>query len=534
MSTTENLEVEAKFTVDPDTAVPALISLAEVATVDPVETINLSAVYYDTEDLRLTRNKLTLRRRTGGADAGWHLKTPAEHGRIEYGAPLGEEGAAAPAEILGPVRALIRDLPLKPIAQVDNRREQQILRDATGAPVAEFCDDHVTAMSLLPGGEVTEWREWELELAQGLPGTPRAAVLMRHAHSMLLAAGADDSDSPSKLRTALSDSVDNVPLPDAPERPAKGTAARTVVDALTANRDRLLQMDPAVRRDEEDSIHQMRVATRELRSHLQTFEGILGGDEYERVEKELKALASILGIARDAEVVAARFLALLDRDETYVLPDATRADLTDTMSIEYKRAHRNVVLALDSERYLALLDSLDNLLLEPPVVSPRVEAGENEEGDVGKRGTSEILSEHLATAYRDLRKKHRKAVKGREGTSLPLVDRENRFHSVRKAAKKLRYSAEAAQSAGLNTKKLIKACKKLQSALGDFQDTVTAREVLQRKAAFAHQKGRDTFGYGVLFQIEYLDGHTALQEYDELFASIESEYATMIRKNDLG
>lgn len=534
MSTTENLEVEAKFTVDTNTAVPALISLAEVATVDPVETINLSAIYYDTEDLRLTRNKLTLRRRTGGADAGWHLKTPTEHGRIEYGAPLGDEGAGAPSEILGPVRALVRNLPLVPIAQVDNRREQQVLRDATGTPVAEFCDDHVTATSFLPGGEVTEWHEWELELADGLPGTPRGAVLMHHAHSMLLAAGANDSDSPSKLRTALGDSVDNVPLPNTPKRPAKGTAARTVVDALSANRDRLLQLDPAVRRDEEDSIHQMRVATRELRSHLQTFDGILGGAEFERVEKELKALASILGIARDAEVVAARFLALLNRDETYVLPDATRADLTDTMTHDYKRAHRNVVLALDSDRYLALLDSLDNLIVDPPVVTRRVEEGESEDGDVGKQSTSEILSEHLTTAYRDLRKKHRKAIRGRDDSSLPLIERENRFHSVRKAAKKLRYSAEAAQSAGVNTKKLAKACKNLQSALGDFQDSVTAREVLQRKATEAHQKGHDTFGYGMLFQIEFVDGHAALEDYDELFASIESEYATMIRKNDLG
>ena len=38
---------------------------------------DLSATYYDTADLRLLQSKLTLRRRVGGDDAGWHLKLPA-------------------------------------------------------------------------------------------------------------------------------------------------------------------------------------------------------------------------------------------------------------------------------------------------------------------------------------------------------------------------------------------------------------------------------------------------------------------------
>ncbi|WP_242418751.1 CYTH domain-containing protein, partial [Frankia sp. CpI1-P] len=39
-------------------------------------TVTLDAVYYDSDDLRLARNQITLRRRTGGHDAGWHLKLP--------------------------------------------------------------------------------------------------------------------------------------------------------------------------------------------------------------------------------------------------------------------------------------------------------------------------------------------------------------------------------------------------------------------------------------------------------------------------
>ncbi|HEX6401673.1 MAG TPA: CYTH domain-containing protein [Pseudonocardiaceae bacterium] len=38
---------------------------------------NLEAVYFDTADLRLLRTGITLRRREGGSDPGWHLKLPA-------------------------------------------------------------------------------------------------------------------------------------------------------------------------------------------------------------------------------------------------------------------------------------------------------------------------------------------------------------------------------------------------------------------------------------------------------------------------
>lgn len=43
------------------------------------------------------------------------------------------------------------------------------------------------------------------------------------------------------------------------------------------------------------------------------------------------------------------------------------------MGREYSRAHRKVVAALDSDRYLELLDSLDNLLANPPVETPEAE-----------------------------------------------------------------------------------------------------------------------------------------------------------------
>jgi len=73
------LEVERKFTVPPDFVVPELAMHGWA--VAPETTVVLDATYYDTEDLRLARAHITLRRRVGGSDAGWHLKLPAGRDR---------------------------------------------------------------------------------------------------------------------------------------------------------------------------------------------------------------------------------------------------------------------------------------------------------------------------------------------------------------------------------------------------------------------------------------------------------------------
>src|SRR5699024_5620790 len=110
--------------------------------------------------------------------------------------------------------------------------------------------------------------------------------------------------------------------------------------------------------------------TRELRSHMETFHGIIGGPEIKHIEAELKLLASILGVARDAEVVEERWQSLLAAEDSDTLDDTTRGHIANDMGKEYARAHRKVVAALNSDRYLNLLDSLDELLADPPVSSP--------------------------------------------------------------------------------------------------------------------------------------------------------------------
>ena len=563
MSTRIFLEVEAKFAVIDTAVVPDLTRITGVATIAATRTHRMSAIYYDTEDLRLTRSHITLRRREGGSDDGWHLKFPGVGGRLEIHADTGEpvDGLyQIPEEILAQVRALTRREELNPIAQVDNHRVESILAGLDGSPLAEFCDDHVSAWSLLPGGVHTSWREWELELAGETADTDTGAPLLHSATQLFLRAGARVSSSPAKLVMALGDSIHQAPLP-----PFLVTAdvdtdspAAAVIAALKLNRDKLLEYDPKVRRDEWDSIHQMRVATRELRSHMETFNGILGGEELEHIEAELKLLAGMLGHAQDAEVVEERFLHLLDAEDSDVLDETTREHLRHDMGEEYRRAHRRAVLTLDSDRYLNLLDAIDTLLAEPPIIGaqttlaavvqesatapedtaditeldevaePSEEAGAEQPTAPQAQSPEEveaILSQHLAAAYKKLMKRHRRAVENQDNHELTLHQREEYFHDMRKSAKKLRYAAEAVGAAtSLKTKHLYNACKQMQSSLGDFQDAVTSRDKLVHMAQAARRRGEDTFGYGLLYQRERFSGLKSLENYAEEVKAIRSAY----------
>lgn len=572
MSPKTFLEVEAKFAVDESTPVPDLTQLEEVARVAETRHHSMSAIYYDTEDLRLTHAKITLRRRTGGNDDGWHIKIPGDAGRTEIRAELGEpvDGRyEVPAELIHEVRSVIRNHPLAPIAQVDNNRTELLLVDEADRPVAEFCDDHVTGFSFLPGGTQCAWREWEVELAGELPASKKGGSLLRHATSLLISSGARVSSSPSKLKSALGDSINNVALPPAlavsnldPDSPAAA-----VVNALKANRDKLVEYDPRVRRDEWDSVHQMRVATRELRSHLQTFHGIVVGPEIERLESDLKQLASMLGVARDAEVVEERWQNLLASEDSDVLDEATREHIAHDMGRDYRRAHRRVIAALDSDQYLDLLDALDAFLTNPPVAGEdtelegdatdsdaesaasesveEIESPEKQEQpkeskpkhakseDAEHHDLDTVMALHLNQAYDKLVKRHKKAVKNWDNTELTLHEREEYFHDMRKAAKKLRYAAEAAGSAtNLKTKNLYKACKNMQSVLGDFQDSVTSRDKLIELAETARRRGEDTFGYGLLYQRERAIGLEALDAYAESFKAIKSAFKPLRKKLD--
>jgi len=160
-------ETEAKFRVNPTFELPVVVGVVPaVVSADPATHISMNAVYYDTPDLRLAREGVTLRRRSGGADAGWHLKLPVLAHTVPDGTGVRDEiqlpdSVEIPAQLRALVTVWVRTATLGPVATLASERTTQILRGADGGALAELVDDTVS----VEGGShnQAQFRELEVE-----------------------------------------------------------------------------------------------------------------------------------------------------------------------------------------------------------------------------------------------------------------------------------------------------------------------------------------------------------------------------------
>ena len=202
MDATDQMEVEQKYDAGPDFEMPDLGTLPGYSVTAP-ETFHMSAIYFDTDDLRLAASKVTLRRRTGGEDDAWHLKLPVRPGtRRERHLPLDAGTDTVPGPMQDMVAEFTGGRPLRPIAQLDTVRVIRRLAGPDGQARAEVADDHVTGRRLHSGTQPTTaspltWHEIEVELMSGEPDVLAAAG------DLLRAAGARPSASASKLSRVL-------------------------------------------------------------------------------------------------------------------------------------------------------------------------------------------------------------------------------------------------------------------------------------------------------------------------------------------
>jgi CHAD domain-containing protein len=471
-----HLEVERKFDVVESTVSPSFEGLSLVTRVERSPSQDLDAVYFDTPKHDLAAHHVTLRRRTGGADAGWHLKLPAgDDARTEVRAPLGDgddgDHGTVPESLRDVVLAIVRDRPLRPVARIRTRRTVDVLYGTNGSRLAEFSDDEVTAWATdvddtEPGVAEQQWREWELELAEGVDPGPD---LMDRLANRLLDAGAEPAGHGSKLARVLDRGVVDADESEAgPVDPVHRAVAEQV--------EQLLVWDRAVREDVYDSVHQMRVTTRKLRSLLQASPEAFGISDDAWVLDELRELASVLGVARDAEVLAERYERALGELPGEVVRGRVRERLVDGAKRRYKAGLRRSLAAMRSQRYFRLLDALDWVVAAEP--SP-TESGE----------------EHPPVTIDAAYKKVRKAAK--EAADTPDEHRDEALHRIRKRAKRLRYTAAAT-----GEDKVSSRAKTIQSLLGDHQDSVVSREHLRQQADEALAASEDTFTYGILYQQE--------------------------------
>ena len=198
----EVIETERKFDVPAGFALPSLTGPG-VARMAPPDVLHLSATYFDTAGLRLIAAKITLRRRTGGTDAGWHIKLPVSADtRRELHFPLGEAELEVPAPVAAEVAQWTGGQPLRPVARLETRRTVRRLLDPAGQVLAEVADDTVTGSRPDPADPTQwrladRWRELEVELVSGNRN------LLNATAGQLRAAGAQPSPSASKLARVL-------------------------------------------------------------------------------------------------------------------------------------------------------------------------------------------------------------------------------------------------------------------------------------------------------------------------------------------
>ncbi len=432
----------------------------------PLPEQHLEATYYDTPDLRLARNGISVRFRTGegasmakAAAGKWTVKLP--EGPDATSLVRREIDVVAPARhVPGAVAALVRGhvrtASLVPVGMLATRRRRIELCAEDGGRLAEVADDEV---SVLEGRRVAlRFREIEVEVATGAPEALLSAVVAR-----LLGAGAAEADQTPKIVRALGPRALEPPDVRVSELDPERATLRDVVAAAVAGCfTRLLQHDPGIRLggDIED-VHQARVAARRLRSDLRTFRDLLDDGPAAPLRNELQWLGAELGYVRDGDVLLERLHA-----QAAVLPaiDANAAaSLLRRLEAERNRAHTQLLSVLESDRYLALLDALAGATVDPPVT---------EAADALAR---KALPGLVRGPWRHLQK----AVE-----TLGAHPEDEFLHDIRIRAKRARYAAEAAAPVlGKPARRFAKAVAGVQSVLGDLQDAVVAEDWLRAAGA---------------------------------------------------
>src|SRR5712671_2173955 len=150
--------------------------------------------------------------------------------------------------------------------------------------------------------------------------------------------------------------------PIAGSRPKPSASAAEVVRAyLKVQVATLRSLEPKVRADEYDSVHQMRVTTRRLRAALRSFGPVIPRQATGTAAAELKWLGGLLGEARDGEVLPGHLLASLEPVPVELLIGPVQARVRGHYAPRRASAREVVIEALDSGRYAALLGDLDRL-----------------------------------------------------------------------------------------------------------------------------------------------------------------------------
>ncbi|MFM6849594.1 MAG: CHAD domain-containing protein [Terrabacter sp.] len=243
------------------------------------------------------------------------------------------------------------------------------------------------------------------------------------------------------------------------------SAASLVRQRLAEQREALTVAEEALRAGEPEGLHDVRVAIRRIRSALATFRPVLERTATDPLRDELRWVSVLLGQARDVEVVIEHTEQLLSDAEPVGLDDAV-SGLRARLRLDLTAAGDHVDETLASTRYAAVLVLLDAVASDPPLT---------DKGDKSGKKLARKRVEH------DLDRVVERIALVRAASDVD--EQAARLHDVRKAAKRLRYAAEAAAPvAGDRIREIEEVAEATQDVIGLHHDATVTRSTLRHLA----------------------------------------------------
>lgn len=484
---------------------PRLAGLPGVDRCDGPDESTIEVFHYDTDDLRLARAGVSVSRIVQHPGTEWSLQQPtaaraggdstAEGDAPEGATPLrvpqqdGDDVHAVPEAIRSLIRVHTRGRDLAPVAHTQTSRAVWRLLDWEGGVLGEITGDAVSAQTLETSAKlgssstVDSWYQVTVSLA-----TPAPRLLGALEERL-----GDIGAQPAKPRPVLQRLIGSAarPAPDRTPRrkiklSKKARAGEVLLAALSKQVARLHECDGMIRRDEPDAIHQMRVATRRMRSTLRAYGRVVDSGATTAVNEELRWLCGALSGARDQEVIQERVEAALAATPDEDVLGPLSATLSKQFARERTEAHAHVLAELDTDRYFALLDALESMLADLPLTP------------FARGRGSKVLPALAGRAAKKLDKAVAAVDQHPEGP-----ERDTAIHSVRKKAKRARYAADLLEPvAGKDATRSAKRFKAVQSQLGDHQDAVQTRLFLRKLGGRGHLAGQNGFTVGIWYEQE--------------------------------
>ena len=463
-------EVELKFTAPPEVAgrLDRTKSLGQLG-VGRARTRKLHSTYYDTPELHLLENGISLRVRRQGRATLQSVKTQAARDgmtRREDETPLTDTRPAPQLiqddALRGSVLAAEKHGTLRPVFASDVQRTVRDLRSNDSRIKLAIDTATIECAPAASGGPAAladSFCEIELELKSGKPvDVLRLGRALLDRYPLALS----PMTKAERGYVAVTGRADpRLPVKrDALELSADIDVGPAYLQILTDCADHAQANLAAALSDNAEGIHQMRVALRRLRSAIDTFHPVIDSAAMKALARRARDLAAELSPARDIDVFGDDILCPVEQSLSGdVSFDSMRSLLSDLR----RDARRHVHEVLAGPRFSELILDL------------RIACAEQ---SWFEDGNDSVAGEPLVDRARSCLDRRYESVDkyGRRIDKLAPAAR----HEMRKRLKKLRYAAEffAPLFAGRTTTRYRKELAQVQDAFGYLNDVEVAHEII--------------------------------------------------------